>query len=398
MKQPWLDNDAWRENLVSSGARHGHWVMGGFALIWNLLSLPIVWKSEELIARVPDEPVALVAFLFPLIGLGLLWSTWAMFQRWRRFGPTPLVLDPFPGSLGGHVGGWIDTRIPFDAAQRYAVTLACVKSSISGSGKNRKRSESVKWQTDGICHTERGGNGTLLRFRFDVPQDLPASDMERKGTYHLWRAHIAAELDGPDFDRGFEIPVFPTGEHSGIEEGTESHAATQDLAMEGVESIAEIAAIPGGIEAWFPAFQRPGQGFATIIFGMFFAGAGIGVGFSDGGGVVIPAVFTLVGSLILLYGIWYLGKALMVGVTGEQLRCRRFLFGYPLTAKTVPRADFKCFEIHEGATMSSGNKTTVYYQLHALGRDGQKLTVAERLTSRAEVELLKETFETYLVV
>jgi hypothetical protein len=396
MNQPWLDNKAWRKNLISSGAKYGHWAVGAFALFWNLVTLPIFWNIEEIVARIPDEPVILVAFLFPAIGLGLLWSSWVMFQRWRKFGPTPLVLDPFPGSLGGHVGGWIDTRIPYDAVQHYAVTLACLKSSVSGSGKDRKRSESVKWQTDGICHTERSGNGTLLRFRFDIPEDLPASDMLRTGTYYLWRAHIAAELDGPDFNRGFEIPVFPTAERSTIEEGTESHAATQDLAMEGVESIAEITAIPGGIEAWFPAFQRPAQGFATIVFGMFFAGAGLGVGFADDGGVVIPVVFTLVGSLILLYGIWYLGKALMVGVTEEQVRCRRFLFGYPLATKTLPRADFKCFEIHEGATMSSGNKTTVFYQLHALGRDGQKLVVAERLTSRAEVELLKETFETYL--
>ena len=122
------------------------------------------------------------------------------------------------------------------------------------------------------------------------------------------------------------------------------------------------------------------------------------MGFADDGGIVIPVVFTLVGTMILLYGVWYLGKALMVGVTEQEVRCRRFLFGYPLTTKKLPRREFRCLEIHEGATMSSGKKTTVFYQLHARGRNGEKLVVAERLTSRAEVELLKETFEAYLSV
>ena len=398
MNQPWLERKAWRDNLISSGAKYGHWALGGFALVWNLISLPIVFQAGELFSRASREPVVLVAFVFPLVGLGMFWGAWVLFQRWRKFGPTPLVLDPFPGSIGGQVGGFVDTRIPFDGSQHYAVTLSCIYSYMSGSGKDRKRKQSVKWQTDGICHSERSGDGTLLRFRFDVPDGLPSSDIEQTGTYYLWRVNINAELEGPDFDRGFEIPVFPTGEQSTIVDGTEDHAATQDLAMEGVESVAEISAVPGGIEAWFPAFQRPGQGIFCILFGLVFAGAGIGVGFAKDGGWVIPVVFTLVGVLIMVYGMWYLGKALMVGVTDQEVRCRRFLYGYPLSTKRLPRQEFKRFEVHENGSMSSGEKTTIFYQLHALGRNGEKLVVAERLTSRPEADLLKETFETYLSI
>ena len=398
MNEPWLDNKAWRGNRVSSGEKYGHWVIGGFALFWNLLTLPLYWQLDEIMARVPGEPQVLLAFLFPAVGVGLLWFSAVLFRRWRKFGPTPLVLDPFPGALGGHVGGWVETRIPFDREHRYAVTLSCLKSAVTGSGKDRKRSESVKWQTDGLCHTERGGSGTLLRFRFDVPAGLPATDMHKSGSYFLWRATITAELDGPDFDRSFEIPVFPTAERSGIDEGTEDHAATQDLAMEGVESVAEITAIPGGVEAWYPPWQRPAQGIFAALAGLFFGGAGVAVGFADDGGIMIPFIFTLVGGLILLYGLWYLGKALMVAVTAQELRCRRYLFGYPLFTRKLHRADLVGLEIHEGATLSSGNRTTVFYQLCALGRDGQTLPLGERLTSRAEAELLKETFETYLSV
>ncbi len=393
---PWLERKAWRDNHIRSGARYLHWVLAFVTLIWNGITAPMYWQLDQIMARAENEPAILLAFLFPLTGVGLIALTVRSFIAWRKFGSTPLVLDPFPGSLGGHVGGWVDTRIAFDAALRFDVTLACVKSRISGSGKNRKRSESVKWQTDGVCYTERSGKGTELYFRFDVPESLPASDLKKSGTYHLWRLSIACELDGPDFDRSYEIPVFPTRQESTLSQGTESYARTIDRATEGVESIAEIRQVPGGIEAFFPAMQRPGQGVAWFIFGAVFGGAGIGVGFAEDGGVMIPVVFTLVGGAFVAYGIWYLGKSLLVGVTGDGVRCRRFLFGYPMKTRQLRRAEFSHFKIDDTGTMSSGNKTTVYYQVHAHGRGDQSFPVGERLTSRAEAELLKETYEAYL--
>ncbi len=396
MNEPWLDKKSWRDNRILSGARYSHWALLAFALVWNGITLPLFLNAGEFWGRIEQEPGLLLALLFPLVGVGLIVAVVWAFMGWRKFGPAPLVLDPFPGSIGGHVGGWVDTRIPFSAQQRFDVKLACMRSSVSGSGKDRKRSESVHWQTDGVCHTERTGAGTQLFFRFSVPADLPAADLPRTGTYYLWRLSVACELDGPDFARSYDIPVFATGQLSGLQQGTETHAATQDLAMEGLESIAEFRPVPGGIEAFFPALQRPGQGIAAILFGGLFAGIGIGVGYAKDGGVMIPVVFFTVGMLILGYGIWYLAKSLLVGVTGEGVRCRRFLFGYPMTTRQMARADFTHFEIDKTASSSSGKETTVYYQLHAHGRDDVSLPVGERLTSRAEAELLKETFETYL--
>lgn len=396
MSQPWLDRKQWTGNQISSGSKYAHWALAVFALIWNGISFPIVLQFDDLMGRVAEEPVVLVAFLFPLVGLGLIAAVVHAFLAWRKFGPAPLVLDPFPGSLGGHVGGWIDTRIPFDANQRFDVCLTCSESRMTGSGKNRKRSESVEWQTDGVCYTERSGKGTELYFRFDVPERLPASATQRSGTYHLWRVSVACEMDGPDFNRRYDIPVFPTRMQSTLKQGTESHAGTIDQAMEGVESVADIRPVAGGVEAFFPAFQRPGQGIGAIIFGLVFAAVGIAVGYSEDGGIMIPAVFTLLGTLIAGYGTWYLGKSLLVGVTGEGVRCRRFLFGYPLKTRQLPRTEFTHFDIDSSSSTTSGNKTTVYYQLYAKGRSDESLPVGERLTSRAEAELLKETFETYL--
>ena len=60
------------------------------------------------------------------------------------------------------------------------------------------------------------------------------------------------------------------------------------------------------------------------------------------------------------------------------------------------RPALRGIKIKQGATMKSGNTTTVVYQLYAEARNGKSIPVGERLTSRPEAELLRETYLTYL--
>lgn len=395
-QKPWLAEKKWAENRIASGAKLQHYVLWGIALFWNLICSPMLFNIDDIWSKTQREPLTALAFLFPIVGVGLVTAAIRATQSWLKFGRTPLALDPFPGALGGHVGGTVETAIPFDPDLLGKVTLQCVYSYVSGSGRNRSRKEKIKWQTDGVCHIQRGSQGADFSFRFDVPDELPESDVEKGSAYHLWRVLVASKLDGPDFSRTYEIPVFKTGESSVVlQEGTEDHHATVDAAMTGVESIANIKTIPGGLQAYFPACQRPGMGIFTLVFGLIFAGAGIGAGYGDAP-MIFPIVFTAVGGLIVLFGVYYLAKSLQIQVTDAGVKSRRFLFGYPLTTKQVAATDIAKLEIKEGATMSSGSKTTVFYQIVAKSSSGQKLTLAERLTSRAEVDLLKQSFEVYL--
>jgi hypothetical protein len=134
-QQPWLDHKPWAKNAITSGSGRALWVMWGFALFWNLLTLPLLFQFHEIWEKVQREPVTAVAFLFPLIGLGLVVAAVIATLRKRRFGQTPLVMNPFPGSLGGQVGGRINTHIPFDSQRKFKVSLGCLHSRISGSGK-----------------------------------------------------------------------------------------------------------------------------------------------------------------------------------------------------------------------------------------------------------------------
>jgi len=395
---PWLDNKNWRDNYIPSGARHTHWALWGIAGLWHLFTVPLYIQAGEIWQEAQGDPLIYLVLLFPLAGIGLIAAAIHSTRVKHRFGETPLVLDPFPGSLGGQVGGVVDTTIPFQPDLRYTVSLRCIRSYVRGSGKNRSRSEDIRWSADGTCHSENDAGGTRLRFRFDVPAGHPVSDIERGKDYILWRVQISCDMEGPDFNRSWTIPVFDTGQiHSAIARSTESHPGTFDTAMEGIESVSHIRQVPGGIEAWYPPFERPAQGVFAAMFGLLFLAIGVGVGLT-GDALVIPIAFTLVGGLIAFYGIYYLGKGLMVSVTQQGIKSRRFLYGYRFPTRTIPRASLRKLAIKKGATMSSGNKTTVYYQLLAHSKVGSEkpIVVGERLTSRAEAELLRDTYATYL--
>jgi hypothetical protein len=140
--KPWLINDAWQTGSIRSSSKSSMWFAWGFAAIWSLISAPLPFVVlEEVMEK--DNTIALVGLLFPIVGIGLI--VWAI-QRtmeWRRFGAAPVILDPFPGSIGGNVGGTIDVRLPFDPATRFSVTLTSLQSYVSGSGDDRSRKESA---------------------------------------------------------------------------------------------------------------------------------------------------------------------------------------------------------------------------------------------------------------
>ena len=101
---PWLALPEWRDNRIASQALAGlrlHWL---FALGLAALGAPV------LVFALPGELekgnyAALLALIFPLAALCFLVSALRKTLEWRRFGRLALVMDPFPGSLGGDVGG-----------------------------------------------------------------------------------------------------------------------------------------------------------------------------------------------------------------------------------------------------------------------------------------------------
>ena len=393
-EQLWMKKKEWENNQIFSGAKASFILMWVFAGVWNVVLIPMYFQISVLIEKAKSEPLVYAAGIFPVVGLYLLFLAIKHTRDWLALGRTPLVLDPFPGSIGAHVGGRIDTNLKYEHATQANVTIQCIYSRITGSGKNRRRTESVKWQNSGASEQGQSARGIYFQFRFNVPDGLPESDVSPKSSsYYLWRITLEVTNAGKKILRSFEIPVFQTSEQSSsIRSGTEDHEGTMAAAESGVDSVANIRAVGRGLEIFYPAFRRPAASIFIVLFGAVFIGIGVALMLFDAS-MVLGIIFPAIGALCLVAGIYGLGKSLLVSVTNEEVSTRRFLFGYPIYTRRILRENLKGYEINDAGSMTSGGKTTVFYNLQAVAADGKKYTVAERHTSRPEIELIKSKLE-----
>lgn len=376
-EKPWLSRPEWAGPEIRSNARFAMYVSWFFAVFWNLIAIPTGFLTlrEFLDGNRP----AILGLLFPLVGVGLV--AWALKETgsWRRFGQTRLVMDPYPGAIGGQVGGKLAVRMPYDAAVRFKVTLSCLYSRITGSGKNRRRSERLVWQREGYAHARPHADGTELEILFDVDHDLPASDFQDKSAYHLWRLMVEAPLPGVDLVRSFEIPVFPTGEPAGqVKRLSTGHRLAAEDRARAIEEVLDIHRIPGGVELYFPAFRHPGARLAGIVGGLVFLGIGVLTGGTD-----IPKAFRLlfgvVGGAITLACLYNLLVSLRVRIDRSGLEVRRRLLGLPAGGRSVPRHNLRSLALKQSYSSSSGKKHTEYFKVQAITGDGKRIKVGHNL-------------------
>lgn len=378
-EKPWLANDDWQTGTVTSSSKSSMWFAWGFAAIWNLISAPLPFLVYGEVTE-KENTLALAGLLFPIVGMGLLWWAISRSLEWRRFGRAPLKLDPFPGSIGGHVGGTIDVNMQHDSEARFSVTLTCLHSYMSGSGDDRSRKESAKWQDTQVAHSGTGANGTRLSFRFDVPDDLRESDADQsEESYYLWRLNLKAELPGIDIDRDYEIPVYATSEQSsGLSNFSINEAQSKQTKVD-LEIIRRMFSLQHGVSGktlLYPMGRSLYNGFVGFLFGAVFAGVGWFLATSEGHWFM-GGIFGLVGSIILVSALYYMFNSLEISEGGGTIRTVRRILGLPVKRREMRRSDFVGFKKKSSMSTQSGTKHVMHYTLYALGDGGQKLIIGE---------------------
>jgi hypothetical protein len=378
--KPWLLRPEWAGPGILSSARSAVYVSWFFAAFWNLIAIPV--GAMTLREVLDGNRPAIFGLLFPLVGVGLI--IWALKETasWRRFGQARLVMDPYPGAIGGQVGGTLAVRVPDDATVRFKVTLSCLYSYITRSGKNRRRRERLVWQREGYAHARPHGEGTELEILFDVDDELPASDFQDGSSYHLWRLLVEAPLPGVDFVRSFEIPVFATGEPARrLKRLSSGHRLAAEERVRAIEEVLEVRHIPGGVELHFPAFRHPGGKLAGIAVGLVFLGVAV-----LGGDIDMPALVRLLsgalGAAVALACVYHLLVSLHVRIDNAGLEVRRRLLGLPAGGTTIPRHDLRSLTLKQSYRSSSGKKHTVYFKLQALTGDGKAVKIGHNLVGR----------------
>jgi hypothetical protein len=391
-EQPWLANSDWQTASITSSSKQTMYFTWGFAAFWNLVSAPLPFVVFREVTR-NENYIALVGLLFPLVGAGLL--AWAVRRtmEWRRFGPAPILLDPFPGSIGGHVGGTIDVKLSYDSNARFSLTLTSLYSYVSGSGKDRSRKTSAKWQDTQIAHATAGPRGTRLTFCFNVPDNLNESDAGKIGDqYYLWQLNVRAELPGADIDRDYEIPVYATqqqSQHLSSFSIDNARSSQKQIDLEIIKKMVRVDSGVSGRSILYPVGRNLRNGLSGGLCGAIFTAAGWYL-LTDAGHLFMGAIFGGIGLLVLVFSLYFALNSLQVVAVGSEIRSVRRVLGIPLKRSRMRRSGVVRIDKKKSSTTQSGTRHIVRYTLFAVDGQGRKMVVGEGFKGASQARVAVE--------
>ena len=408
--QLWLNKKQWRKQPLRSDAKKNIWAIWLFAIFWTAISSPVLFVLPEELNK--QNYAALIALLFPLVGLFLFYKAWKMTLEWRRFGVIELNLDPYPGSIGGHVGGvlLLKNKATFNA--QFKIELQCIYSYISGNSNNRSRRKNIKWAEVGFAKKVLAANGLQLKFRFDVPDNLPEADVEQQGDYYFWQLKLSADLPGTDLNRSYNIPVFKTQKYSQTIRHDLSAQAVQLKSEKAQESQAAVSL--GDFSStslnralryknkgsrhifYFPMFRNKLLTFISLIFGAGFGFAAYSINhdFADGSIMSIVMLifslpFALVGFVGTIAFIYLPLNNLSVTVADRKIKAIRRLFIFPIKYNVLNNQDIKQIEIKRSGSTGEGTEQITHYKLIVHSKSSKKFTIAEDIDGEELAAQLK---------
>jgi len=341
--KPWLANKVWASPVIRSDILYQIFVAWVLALAAISTTIGFFLLARHSIEQGNLAPLLFLT-PFALAGLGMLFPAINLGRQWVRFGQISLTMDPYPGSIGGQVGGHADIRLPFDSEKYFHVHLVCQRVWVDRHGSSRRQQIDVVWDVQGLAHATLFSKGTRLSFRFDVPKDLPPSELE-SNDYHQWRLMLMARLPGADLDRGFDIPVFPTAESSiGINFDSTEHSGYGRLNQIKVQSILELGNDRDGVVLKYAIFNRRKVRAGLILTAVGLGASMPGIAILMDEINIVGITFSLLGLLFGSCGFYILFHKMTVKVNSMQLRATTTLLGIPIRTREVARneIDFLC--------------------------------------------------------
>lgn len=401
----WLDRPDWQTGIIRYQPKPKIIMAWFMAIMFLAIPMPMLLQIGDILQR--KENAALVALVFPLAAVWLLFRAVRMSLEWWRFGDTPLRLDPFPGAMGGYVGGELLIAVPFDPAARYAMTLDCRRRSEN---RNHQESDALIWQDRLQVKSQPLGQGSKLVFGFKVPGHLPET-----GADHYWCIVAHGKMQGVDLQRSFEVPVYretqvpiralgtPEPDTHFVWDRAEAFCTTTELAIQPerdnysrsvrIESILPIKQPMPRLRIFYPMLRNIGLQSRVAMVGGIFIGVPLffcGLDKVPGFFCVLASIFGLIGLLSVLFAIYNLLSSLTVGYDTRELSIIRRFLGIVISYKRIHRAEIKSVQIKKMTVRENNN---MRYRIIMETIQGKKMDIAEDLDSYSNAEQALEFFQ-----
>jgi hypothetical protein len=388
-ESPWLWRSEWASGRIVDSGRATMFMAWVFAAFWNLVSFPTGFLGVRAAIQ-EGKPAALLALLFPLVGIGLLvWAVRATL-RYRKYGVSRLELSTIPGVIGRTLTGMVRAPASMQADDGFQVTLSCVRRVTTRSGKNSSTSESILWQEErrvmGEPSRTAAAMETHIPVAFRLPADAVACDDTDPNNRVLWRLQLSAVVPGVDYAAQFEVPVFRTSASDQPLSAEEERITQDPLAGTAYQQPAAsrivVTSNRRGTEVLFPAARNPGVATGVTFFLLLWLGC-IALQLYFRAPLVFPIVTGLIGLLIVIsvLDLW-LGVSRVTADSGSLAWATGYLFpGRERTLRASEVAD-----VVASIGMQAG--TTVYYDVAVVRKNGKKIRVGRSVRDKREAEWL----------
>ncbi|HKW61064.1 MAG TPA: HEAT repeat domain-containing protein [Candidatus Acidoferrum sp.] len=409
---PWLWRADWslkRAESVNKKSYITAWIGAAFC---TLITAPFMLGLIPDLLRKSDPRVFLLLG-FNLFSAILIVNAIRVTIRHERFGNSYCEFDPLPISPGRRMTGRIQLRFETQAAHGIDLHLSCVRRIVTGSGKNQTTSKVTLWQADKNVPSgalEPGPLGRAIPVEFDIPADALITDHTNLSDQILWQLHAKADVPGVDYSDDFELPVFRTADSP--QPATDSSAETSFDGSTGNFGFATAKSVDadsgdvaqpartkvvvsmhdGGTEFYFPPLRTPARALMLFVVALVFSGA-VYLLIHNHVSVLFTALFAL-SDLLVIFGFFHVtfGSA-RIGVGNGEILSRRGILGMG-TTRRFPVSDVASI-VPVGSVQQGGNSddNSIYsIQLHT--KSGQKLTLADEISSRQEARWVVSQLET----
>ncbi len=383
--EPWLWREDWAQGRVVSKTRSnmiGAWI---FAVLWNLVSMPMLFILPR---QAAEKPVAYIGLIFPVVGVYLLVRAVRQTLAYREFGKTCFEMASVPGVIGGELKGVIQARFPRSPERGVHLQLTCVNRVTTGSGDDQSTRENIVWRGESELSSAQlypGPAGVTIPINFRIPWDSQPTEKRGPRDEIVWQLEALADVPGVDYHDVFEVPVFRT-QQTPVQPEPES-AVSIPVAVRPSALTVEITQSSQGVEFYFPAARN--KGFAVgitlflLIFGVItYCLAGSGAPF------IFPLVFGFFALLLLYVCVQMWLGTTRVGMGNGQLLVQEGLLG----GGKVRRFAFSDLaSISTKITSQQGDASgTPYYDIELNLRSGRKVTLGRTLRNKHEVDWLIE--------
>jgi hypothetical protein len=390
---PWLWRSDWASGRILDSSRATMFTAWIFAAFWNLISFPSAFFAVRAAAQEGNH-AALLALLFPLVGIGLL--VWAVRStlRHRKYGVSRLELSTIPGVVGRTLTGMVRAPARMQPDDGFQVTLSCIRRVTTG-GEDSSTSESVLWQEErriiGEPSRTAAAVETHIPVAFRLPPDAMACDDTDSNNRVVWRLRLSATVPGVDYEAQFEVPVFRTSASDQPLSADEERITRDPLAGIGYEQPADsrivVTSNRRGTEVLFPAARNPGAAASLTFFLLPWLGC-IALQMYFRAPLVFPIITGLVGLLILIgvLDLWLEVSRVTVDA-GTLTWAKGYLF--PGRERTLHASEIA--DVLTTTGMQAG--TTVYYDVAVVRKNGKKIKVGHSVRDKREAEWLAGTIK-----